>query len=359
MRIAMFGATGYGGTEAMRLLCERTDVEVAWLGSDRLAGCPVAEALPQFAGTAMGELRFSPQQEARELSQVDVALLALPHGEARMLVPTLLQQGIRVIDFSGDFRLPDDVYAAWYGSELGAYDGPSPVYGLPEVYREAIVGAQLVANPGCYATCAELALLPLVESGLALTNRLMIDAKSGVSGAGKKPSSGTHFVEVQESVRAYKVGAHQHTPEIEQVLAATVRRRRPCANDEMDAIADAPVQVLLTTQLLPVKRGIYLTAYVPLKEEMSAETLQSLYEERYREEPFVRINPYGAPAEMRHVIGTNLCEISVHLDRRTQTALIVATIDNLGKGAAGQAIQNLNVMFGRSETLGLSMLPWM
>jgi len=356
MRIAMFGATGYGGTEAMRLLCGRTDVDVVWLGSDRLAGRNVTEALPQFARTAMGALRFSPQEEACALPDVDMALLALPHGEARVLVPQLLQQGIRVIDFSGDFRLPDDVYASWYGSELVQYEGPSAVYGLPEVYREAIAGAQLVANPGCYATCAELALLPLIESGAVLTNRLMIDAKSGVSGAGKKPSSGTHFVEVQESVRAYKVGAHQHTPEIERVLAEAVRRRRP---DAMDGSGEAPVQVLLTTQLLPVKRGIYVTAYAQLKDEMSEETLQGLYEQRYGEEPFVRINPYGIPAEMRHVIGTNLCEISVHLDHRTQTALIVATIDNLGKGAAGQAIQNLNVMVGVAETLGLSTMPWM
>jgi len=360
MRIALIGATGYGGTEAMRLLHGRTDVELAWLGSDRLSGTAVSTALPQFRGSRFSDLPFSPLSEMNELTGLDAVLLALPHGEARKLAPQLLAQGLRVIDFSGDFRLPEVVYQAWYGQKSDAIADRSvhdevaahAVYGLPELYREQIATARLVANPGCYATCAELALLPLIEQDLVDGTRLLIDAKSGVSGAGKAPSQSTHFVEVQESMRAYKVGAHQHTPEIEQVLT-DARRRRRTVNRQED------VRVLLTTQLLPIKRGIYVTAYAPLTASLSAVELHARFVERYLDEPFVQVLPLGQAPEIRHVVGTNKCQIGVHLDERTQTALIMAVIDNLGKGAAGQALQNLNRMFGCPETLGLTELPWM
>lgn len=354
MRIAIMGATGYGGTEAMRLLRGRTDVELVWVGSDRLAGETIAAELPQFAGTAIGALRFSPLSDATEMSDVDLMLLALPHGEARVLAPSLLEKGMRVIDFSGDFRLSDEEYTQWYGKTVDNSASVQAVYGLPELYRQEIKEARLVANPGCYATCAELALLPLVETGACDGARLLIDAKSGVSGAGKAPSQGTHFVEVQESMRAYKVGAHQHTPEIEQVLTDGRRRRR----DQHDMGDGAMVRVLLTTQLLPIKRGIYLTAYAPLTVSMTAGELHELYAHRYAAEPFVQVLPPGQVPEIRYTTGTNRCQIGVHVDERTGTALVMATIDNLGKGAAGQALQNANIMMGLAETTGLEAEPW-
>ncbi|MCY0875101.1 MAG: N-acetyl-gamma-glutamyl-phosphate reductase [Firmicutes bacterium] len=361
MRIALVGATGYGGSEALRLLRARTDIELVWVGSDRLAGRKVGDELPQFGTSHIGELRFSPLAELRLMQDIDIVLLALPHGEARIWAPQLLARGLRVIDFSGDYRLPDAMYAQWYGKELPEDRvAQSAVYGLPELYREEIRTASLVANPGCYATCAELALLPLVEAGLVDDSRLVIDAKSGVSGAGKAPSSGTHFVEVQESVRAYKVGAHQHTPEIEQVLADGRRRRRgQRANEGVgEEITTREVRVMLTTQLLPIKRGIYVTAYASLGTTMSGQELQEVYRERYDREPFVQVLQPGVIPEIRYTVGTNLCQIGVHVDQRTQTALVMATIDNLGKGAAGQALQNLNLMMGLPEDTGLRIEPW-
>ena len=205
MRIAIFGATGHGGTEAMRLLQSRADVEIAWIGSDRLSGTKVADALPQFRRAAVGGMRFAPLQEAYDLPNVDVALLAMPHGEAHRYAPPLLEQGIRVIDFSGDFRLPFAVYEQWYKKTPAAPPQWSAiqldelqkraVYGLPELFKKEIATAQLVANPGCHATCAELSLLPLAEAGCIERSRIIVDAKSGVSGAGKNPQQSTHFVE--------------------------------------------------------------------------------------------------------------------------------------------------------------------
>lgn len=346
MRIAVFGATGYGGMEALRFLASHATAEVAWIGSDSHAGRRVGELLPAFARLPVGELRFSPLSSAVDLPDVDAALLAMPHGEANKFVPSLLAQGVRVVDFSGDFRLPAEEYESWYGRP-GIVDRLGAVYGLPEVFREDIQSARLVANPGCHATVAELALLPLIENDLAADSNIYIDSKSGVSGAGRSPKQETHFVETAGSVRAYRVGNHQHTPEIEQTLREARRRRgRP---------GDAGVTVLLGTQVLPMKRGIYVSACVPLNPEVSsAEALQEVYETRYAEEPFVRVLPAGQPPETRYVSGTNECHIGVHYDPRTRLALVFAAIDNLGKGAAGQALQNLNLMLGLKETEGLA-----
>ncbi len=349
MRIGIWGATGYGGAEALRMLCSRRDVEIAWVGSDSQAGRRVEEALPQFRNTAAGRLPFSPLRQA-EVAGIDAALLALPHGQALSLAPHLVAHGVRVVDFSGDFRLPGEVYEQWYGrAHSAAPDLVQAVYGLPEVNREEIRGADLVANPGCHATCATLALLPLVEGGLIETSRIVVDAKSGVSGAGKAPQQGTHFVEVDESMRAYRVGAHQHTPEIEQTLEQAARRA---------GAAGAAPRILLTAQLLPLRRGIYVTAYAPLVHRATTEDLHGAFSERYATEPFVTVLDVGQTPELRHVAGTNQCHIGVHADGRTGMALVTAAIDNLGKGAAGQAIQNLNLMFGLDESAGLDGLPW-
>lgn len=365
MRIAIWGATGYGGAEAIRILAARTDIEVAWLGSDSRAGQELQHVLPQFRGTRVGRIPLSPTEDA-DLRGLDAALLAMPHGAARELAPKLLAQGLRVVDFSGDFRLPSDVYGAWYSRAAAPLaEDALAVYGLPELFREDIRSASLVANPGCYATCAALALLPLVERGLADTGRLLVDAKSGVSGAGKTPQPSTHFVEAVENLAAYKVGTHQHTPEIEQTLLAARRRRLGRLDGTgPDGVADGSsaggggVRVLMTTQLLPVKRGIYVTAYANLTEALDTARLHGIYAERYDSEPFVSLLPPGQAPELRHVTGTNMCRVGVYADARTGTALVMAAIDNLGKGAAGQAIHNLNLMSGCEETAGLTDLPW-
>ncbi len=349
MRVGIWGATGYGGAEALRMLHFRADVEIVWVGSDSRAGRTVEEVLPQFRGTEPGGLRFS-SLDGDGTPEVDAALLALPHGQAMALAPELLAHGVRIVDFSGDFRLPAAEYEKWYGREHHVAPGqPQAVYGLPELNRSAIRTADLVANPGCHATCATLALLPLVENGLIDTSRIVVDAKSGVSGAGKTPQQGTHFVEVMESLRPYRVGAHQHTPEIEQTLARAEQRA---------GIAETAPRVLLTTQLLPVRRGIYVTAYAPLRESATTDDLRSAFAERYAAEPFVTVLDAGQVPELRHVTGTNACQIGVYADARTGMALVASAIDNLGKGAAGQAIQNLNLMFGLEETAGLISLPW-
>lgn len=346
MRIAIYGATGYSGIEALRLLVHRPDVEVVWIGSETQAGKRLVDALPMFRDTRFASLTFSSHHQ--EVPDVDFALLATPHGVARSIAPELLAQGIKVIDFSGDFRLPDDIYEEWYGKKVDATP-VSAVYGLPEINREAIKKANFIANPGCYATTASLALIPAVEAGIIAAGQIMIDAKSGVSGAGRSLQLSTHFVEADSSVKAYKVGAHQHTPEIEQTLE-TVRRRR--SNETTAA------RVLMTTQLLPIKRGIYVTAYGRLEAAVSDREVYELYRVRFADEPFVKVLQPGEAPEIRQVTGNNECHVSVHVDQRTNTLLVMSTLDNLIKGAAGQALQNLNLMAGIAETTGLVGMAW-
>ena len=356
MRVAILGATGYSGTEAMRLLAARSDMEIVWVGSRSQAGQKVKNVLPQLRHSPAAELVFQASFDPQDFpAGIDAVLLGLPHGEALRIVPKLLEKNMRVIDFSGDFRLPATLYETWYKKPWDTAIAVSPVYGLPELYRTQIRDARLIANPGCYATAAELALLPLIEADAVDTKRLMVDAKSGVSGAGKNPQQTTHFVEVTESLRAYKVGAHQHTPEIEQVLHDARRRSQ---TQKLAATTDEAPAILMTTQLLPIRRGIYITAYAPLKNAASMQEIHELFAKRYASEPFVDVLPFGQIPEIRYVTGTNLCQIGIYVDPRTKTVLVMSAIDNLVKGAAGQAIQNLNIMFGLEETTGLPMEPW-
>ena len=356
MRIAVIGATGYSGTEALRLLAPRTDLEVVWVGSHTHAGKTVKTVLPQLQNTTLSELIFADYTNPTAFPEgTEVVLLALPHGEALRIAPQLLEQDLRVIDFSGDFRLDKTMYEKWYGRPWDTLYSGQVVYGLPELNKKWIKDASLIANPGCYATTAALALIPLLEAGLIESSRIMIDAKSGVSGAGKAPTTGTHFVEVQESLRAYKVGAHQHTPEIEQTLHEARRRWQ---GEEQHARDSERPTVLMTTQLLPIRRGIYVTAYALLHEDIEQEELYTLYTKRYEQEPFVQVLPSGQVPEIRYVVGTNLCQIGLHVDHRTRTVLVMAALDNLIKGAAGQAIQNLNIMGDFGEATGLPIDPW-
>lgn len=357
MRMALLGATGYGGIETLRILQGRTDVEQLIVGSDRYAAQAIEQVLPQFRGSWIGQVQFTKMATLDDFPMVDVALLAMPHGEAPKYVDRLLDRGIRAIDFSGDYRLPYDTYELWYQVPERAHYVPG-VYGLPELYRDRIRNAELIANPGCYATAAELACIPLMEQQVIDPSRMIIDAKSGVSGAGRSPKLDSHFVEVDGSFRAYKVGQHQHTPEIEQILQDAMVRGSTNRENVFATHDHSSVRVLLTTQLLPIKRGIYLTAYAQLTGTMTTEEVTHMYKKRYETEPFIKVLPSGDMPEIRHVVGTNECHIGIHVDDRTQTVMIVATIDNLVKGAAGQALQNANLMLGIKETTGLEQTAW-
>jgi N-acetyl-gamma-glutamyl-phosphate reductase len=273
----------------------------------------------------------------RLAEESDVVFLALPHGAAVEAVPEILEAGARVIDLGPDFRLKEPAsYERWYGTAHGAaHLLERAVYGLPEANRESLRSAKLVANPGCYPTAAALALLPLVKSG-RVRGPLIVDAKSGVSGAGRNPSAATHFSEVNENVRPYKLGEHRHGPEMEQTFAA----------------AGAPVAVYFAPHLTPMTRGILATCYAPLAEPLSSDEALGLYREAYCDEPFVRVLENELP-QTKATLGSNFCDVAVRVDGERRLAVAVSAIDNLVKGAAGQAIQNMNLMFGFPETEGL------
>jgi N-acetyl-gamma-glutamyl-phosphate reductase len=269
----------------------------------------------------------------------DVTFVSLPSGKAMHLVPALLEQGGKVIDIAADFRLHDpSLYPTWYKFEhiAPAYLADA-VYGLPELHRQAIMQTRLLANPGCYPAAALLALLPLVRAGVVHTSGIIIDAKSGVSGAGRGGGGGFGYAEVNENLRAYGVAGHNHTAEIEQ---------------ELSLITGRPVQVVFTPHLVPMTRGILATAYAPLKDTLPEADAIHLYAETYRDAPFVRVLHDSLP-QTKATLGSNYCDVTVRIDARTQVAIAIAAIDNLGRGAAGQAIQNMNLMFDLPETTGL------
>jgi N-acetyl-gamma-glutamyl-phosphate reductase len=336
IRAGIVGGTGYTGVELLRLLARHPEVQLLHITSRGEAGTPVAELFPSLRGAV--NLRFSAPDGAA-LAECDVVFFATPNGTAMKSAPELLARGVRVIDLAADFRLRDaQEWAHWYGMphacpELLA----EAVYGLPEVNREAIRGARLIANPGCYPTAAQLGFLPLIEAGLVDSARLIADCKSGVSGAGRKAAVATLFAEAGESFKAYAVPGHRHLPEIRQGLAAA---------------SATPVGLTFVPHLVPMVRGILATLYAELRAD--AADLQALYEERYADEPFVDVLPAGAHPETRSVKGANTCRIAVHRPQHGHTVVVLAVIDNLVKGAAGQAVQNMNILFGLEETAGLT-----
>lgn len=327
------GASGYSGAELLRLLSRHPAVRLNKVYANTQAGMRVDALIPSLARVV--DLSFLPVEALAE-DDSDVLLLALPHAEAMKRLPTLTGTR-RIIDLSGDFRLRDtDRYREYYGLAHTAADLlPHAVYGLPETNAPRIASARIVANPGCYATCAALALAPLASHGL-LPRSVSVIAYSGVSGAGRSPSATTHFAEANESVRAYKVGTHQHTPEIEQTLSD---------------IAGRPVAVTFIPHLLPVTRGIHATTTMACPDGRSLASIKEMYAAYYAHAPFVRL--LDAPPNMKDVAHTNYCDIHLALDAHSNTLVVLATLDNLLKGAAGQAVQNLNLMFGFHETEGL------
>ncbi|HVS62774.1 MAG TPA: N-acetyl-gamma-glutamyl-phosphate reductase [Thermoanaerobaculia bacterium] len=339
IRVVVAGASGYSGGELLRILAGHPEVEIGRLAAGEQAGKRLAGVHPRFRGTELGE-RVLAESDWNALGEgADVAFLALPHGHAITAAPRLLAQGCRVIDIGADFRLRDpQQYTRWYGLEHSAVDLlHEAVYGLPEVFRPRIAEARLVANPGCYPTAAALALLPLLPH--AADEAIVVDAKSGVSGAGRKASLEYAFSEIDESLRPYGVLSHRHTPEIAQTLA----------------FAGAPRQVVFTPHLIPMIRGLLATCYVRLEEE--PEDLQALYSERYRGEPFVTVlGPDELPVT-GSLRGVNRCEVAVRYDAENRLAVAFGALDNLVKGAAGQAVQNMNLMFGVDERTGLEAAP--
>ncbi len=341
IRVGIVGGTGYTGVELLRVLALHPEVEVAVITSRLEAGVGVADLFPNLRGHL--DLAFT-EPDLGRLNDCDLVFFATPNGTAMQLVPELLQAGTRVIDLAADFRLKDAaVWEEWYGMphacpELLA----EAVYGLPEMNRDAIKSARLVANPGCYPTAVTLGFLPLIESGLLDPDSLVADAKSGVSGAGRKAAVGMLMGECGESFKAYAVPGHRHLPEITQNLVQ---------------VAGAAVGLIFVPHLLPMVRGIHATLYGRLQRDAD---LQALFEQRYAAEPFVDVLPVGSHPETRSVRGVNVCRIAVHQPQGGKTAVILSVIDNLVKGAAGQAVQNMNLMVGFQENLGLdgvALLP--
>ena len=343
IKVGIVGGTGYTGVELLRLLVQHPQVEVTVITSRSEAGVKVVDMYPNLRGH-YDNLAFSVPDSAT-LGACDAVFFATPHGVAHALAGELLAAGTRVIDLSADFRLQDaEEWAAWYGQPHGAPEllGEA-VYGLPEVNREQIRGARLIAVPGCYPTAAQLALLPLLEAGLADAETLIADCKSGVSGAGRGAKVGSLFCEAGESMMAYSVKGHRHLPEIRQGLRRAAGRE---------------VGLTFVPHLTPMIRGIHATLYARVADR--SVDLQALFERRYANEPFVDVMPAGSHPETRSVRGANVCRLAVHRPQGGDLVVVLSVIDNLVKGASGQAIQNLNIMFGLDERLGLGhagMLP--
>lgn len=338
VRVAIVGATGYAGVEAFRLLLAHPAAAVTYLGSHSQAGQTIGAVHPHL-GRA-GGARLQPVDVDAIAAVADVALLSLPARQSLELAPALCARGVRVIDFGADFRLREAAaYAAFYG---GAHSAPEwlarSVYGLTEFHRAELPGARLVANPGCYPTAALLALWPALAAGAVLGEDIVIDAKSGVSGAGRQPAQSGHLPDADDNVWPYKIaGEHRHTPEIEQELSLCARH---------------PVTVTFSPHQVPMSRGLLATCYARLARPWTTAAASAHYVDAYAAEPFVEVLQDGLPAT-KSTMGANFAQVAVRVDARVGRLVAVCAIDNLGKGAAGQAIQNLNAMFGLDETLGL------
>lgn len=337
IKVGIVGGTGYTGVELLRLLARHPQAELVAITSRKEAGMAVSDMFPNLRGQV--GLKFCDPQDAG-LEQCDVVFFATPNGIAMQQARELLAAGVRVIDLAADFRIQDiAVWEKWYGMEHACPDlVAQAVYGLPEVNREQIRDARLVANPGCYPTAVQLGFLPLLEAGLLDETYLIADAKSGVSGAGRRAEVATLFAEAADNFKAYAASGHRHLPEIRQGLAR---------------YAGKPVGLTFVPHLTPLVRGIHATLYGRLAVEAD---LQTLFEQRYASEPFVDVLPAGAHPETRSVRGANTCRIAIHRPQGGDTVVVLSAIDNLVKGASGQAVQNMNIMFGLPETMGLELI---
>ena len=339
VRIGILGASGYTGGELLRLLLRHPRVRITLLTADRNAGKPIDGVFPHLAGYGLPTLT---SVDKADWNDCDVVFCGLPHGTTQEVIAGLPRH-LKVVDLSADFRLTDlDSYAEWYGHAHRAPElQKEAVYGITEFVRPALGNARLVANPGCYPTSAQLPLVPLIEVGAIDADDIIIDAKSGVSGAGRAAKEGSLYSEVTEGIHAYGIASHRHAPEIEQGLSAAAKR---------------PIKVNFTPHLMPMSRGILASIYVKLQGGAKVEDLRQILTKRFAGEAFVRVLSDGASPATRHVRGSNLCLMSVHQDRLSGRAIIVSVIDNLVKGASGQAVQNMNVMCGFPEAMGLEQV---
>lgn len=340
IQVGIVGGTGYTGVELLRLLANHPQAQVRVITSRAEAGVRVDDLYPNLRG--FYDLQFV-APDFDDLATCDVVFFATPHGVAQAMMPNLIKRGVRVIDLSADFRIRDhELWAKWYGQAHGCPELlPQAVYGLPEVNREQIASAQLIACPGCYPTAVQLGFIPLLEQGLIDPKDLIANAASGVSGAGRQAKIDNLMSEVTDSFKAYGTSGHRHLPEIEQGLS-----------DVLPGNSD-PVSLTFVPHLLPMVRGIHATLYASLTAPVA--DLQALFEERYANEPFVDVMPAGSHPQTRTVKGVNTCRLSVFEPQERGKVVILSVIDNLTKGASGQAIQNMNIMFGFEETMGLNL----
>jgi len=340
IKASIVGATGYLGGEMARLLVDHPKVDIVNLTSNSNQGVPVWKFHPGLRGVL--EKDFVGLDIEAVASDSDVVICAVPHGAALDIVPKILaaSDDVKVIDLSADYRIRDPaVYTQWYNKSHGSDKWlEKAVYGLPEYYYDDIKGARLVANPGCYPTSAILATAPILDMGAVKADSIVVDSKSGATGAGRKLSSQTHYPECNESIKAYAVAGHRHTPEIEQ---------------ELTVHSDVDVKINFTPHLTPMNRGILSTIYCNLSKNITTDELYDEYNSIYSDKPFVRVLEEGTWPETRFVRGTNFCDIQMKVDERTNRAIMVSAIDNLIKGGAGQAIQNMNIMFSLDERTGL------
>eukprot|EP00186_Timspurckia_oligopyrenoides_P001575 CAMPEP_0182447564 /NCGR_PEP_ID=MMETSP1172-20130603/17483_1 /TAXON_ID=708627 /ORGANISM="Timspurckia oligopyrenoides, Strain CCMP3278" /LENGTH=358 /DNA_ID=CAMNT_0024644051 /DNA_START=279 /DNA_END=1355 /DNA_ORIENTATION=- len=346
VNIAILGASGYTGAELVRLLAVHPYAKITVMTADRNAGQAFGTVFPQYAFGDFGKSLPSliKVDDITDWSDIDIVFCCLPHATTQEIISKIPLDSVKVIDLSADFRLADiDTYAKWYGGEHKAPElQKEAVYGLTELYRDQVKSARLVANPGCYPTAAQLPLIPLLKKNLILSQDIIIDAKSGTTGAGRSAKVGSLFCEVSDGIHAYSVAAHRHAPEIEQGLSEA---------------AGSEVIVNFTPHLMPINRGILEALYVKLSKEVSIDDIRQCLETQYADEPFVHVLPAGNVPHTRHVRGSNHVLIGITEDRIPGRAIIISAIDNVVKGASGQALQNMNVMCGFPEMTGLEGMP--
>jgi N-acetyl-gamma-glutamyl-phosphate reductase len=342
LKAAVIGGTGYAGVELVRILLGHPHAELTMITSRQYAGRPFSDIYPAMAGIVNLTCQAFSEEAVSEAA--DVVFTALPHKASMGVVPGLIDRGKRVIDLSADFRFKDPaLYEAWYQPHQAKDLLKTAVYGLPEIYLDDIQKASLVGNPGCYPTSVLLPLLPLIKAPFVDADSIVADSKSGTSGAGRSVSLATHFCEVNEGFKAYKVAEHRHNPEMDEVLSL---------------FAGRTIHMTFTPHLVPMTRGMLTTIYVGLKEDVSTQDVASYLDSSYADKPFVRICPRGRFPNTMYVKGTNYCDIGFRVADRTKRLILISAIDNLVKGASGQAVQNMNIMFGLPETAGLDQIPY-
>lgn len=341
IKVGIYGASGYTGQELVRLLIRHPEAKITAITSRRYKGVPIADVYPVF--NSLTDLSFIDASPREVAGKADLIFLALPHGVSMSVAQAFLESGKKIVDLSADFRIKDaKTYEQWYGSHTAQSVLADAVYGIPELFRDEIRKSSIVANPGCYPTSIVLGLAPVLKNKYIDLKTVIVDSKSGVSGAGREPQTGSLFCEVSDGFKAYKVGGqHRHTPEIEQGL------RR---------IAGEDITITFTPHLLPTNRGILSTIYTSLTKKCTATDLEKLYREFYSNEKFVRICKAGSFPNISSVRGSNCCDIGIAVDKRTNRLIVVSVIDNLIKGASGQAVQNMNLMCGIREDAGLEMV---